>query len=103
MNDSRTLNQGTDISIKESVVDFHFLYKNPPTYKVPGTGDDSEIVIEVVTRLSSKLVGGHALIRKKELAIHSSVIDTGEPLKAPVDNRIFGRVFNTLLEKDRSK
>jgi F-type H+-transporting ATPase subunit beta len=50
--------------------------------------------MEVVSHLDSQIVRGIALTSTRGLAVRDSVIDTGEPLKVPVGDKIRGRVFN---------
>ena len=50
--------------------------------------------MEVVSHLDSQIVRGIALTSTRGLAVRDRVIDTGEPLKVPVGDKIRGRVFN---------
>ena len=92
------MNQSTDmgevISVRGSVVDVSFRRRLPALYSVLHTGDNSDIVIEVVNHLDSRTVRGIALTSTRGLAVGANVVDTGAPLKAPVGDKIRGRVFN---------
>ena len=92
------INQSTDmgevISVRGSVVDVSFRRQLPALYSVLHTGDNSDIVIEVVNHLDSRTVPGIALTSTRGLAVGANVVDTGAPLKAPVGDKIRGRVFN---------
>ena len=61
-------------------------------------GEDGEIVIEVLTHLDAKTVRGIALTSTQGLAEGSVLLDTGQPLKVPVGERLLGRVFNVFGE-----
>jgi F-type H+/Na+-transporting ATPase subunit beta len=87
-------NKGQVISIRGSVVDAFFPRRLPSLYSVLLTGENSDIVMEVVSHLDSQIVRGIALTSTRGLAVRDSVIDTGEPLKVPVGDKIRGRVFN---------
>lgn len=87
-------NKGEVISIKGSVVDASFPMRLPALYTVILTGENSDIVIEVVSHLDSQTVRGIALTSTRGLAVREYVVDTGEPLKVPVGDKIRGRVFN---------
>ena len=87
-------NKGQVISIRGSIVDAFFPRRLPSLYSVLLTGENSDIVMEVVSHLDSQIVRGIALTSTRGLAVRDSVIDTGEPLKVPVGDKIRGRVFN---------
>ena len=87
-------NKGQVISIRGSVVGAFFPRRLPSLYSVLLTGENSDIVMEVVSHLDSQIVRGIALTSTRGLAVRDSVIDTGEPLKVPVGDKIRGRVFN---------
>lgn len=87
-------NTGEVISIRGSVVDALFPQRLPSLYSVLLTGENSDIIVEVVSHLDSQTVRGIALTSTRGLAVRDRVIDTGEPLKVPVGDKIRGRVFN---------
>ncbi|MFP3868378.1 MAG: F0F1 ATP synthase subunit beta [Desulfobacteraceae bacterium] len=97
--------QGTVVSVRGSVVDAHFPKKLPALFNLLRAGDEKNIVIEVITHLSSEMVRGIALTTTQGLAHGSIIVDTGQPIKVPVGERLLGRVFNvfgdTIDRKDK--
>jgi len=61
-------------------------------------GDDGSIIIEVLAHLDENTVRGIALTNTQGLAEGSALLDTGNPLKVPVGERLLGRVFNVFGE-----
>jgi F-type H+/Na+-transporting ATPase subunit beta len=95
MNENREENRrGVVTSIRGSVVDARFAESIPPMFHVLETGDDGEVVLEVVSHLNEQTVRGIALTSTEGLAEGSVVIDRGHTLRVPVGNRLLGRVFN---------
>lgn len=91
-------NRGTILSVRGSVIDAYFPVRLPSLYHVLKTGDEEEIVIEVVNHLDAQNVRGIALTSTQGLAQDAAVIDTGQPLKVPVGKHLLGRVFNVFGE-----
>jgi F-type H+-transporting ATPase subunit beta len=91
-------NYGTVISVRSSVVDVHFSQHLPGLYDVLRGGEKDDVVIEVLSHLDSKTVRGIALTSTQGLAEGSKVVDTGNPLKVPVGERLLSRVFNVFGE-----
>jgi F-type H+-transporting ATPase subunit beta len=89
---------GTVLSVRGSVVDIYFAKRLPRLYSVLRTGDEDEIVIEVVTHLDTNHVRGIALTSTQGLAEGAKVTDTKQPLKVPVGKRLLSRVFNVFGE-----
>jgi F-type H+-transporting ATPase subunit beta len=87
-------NYGSVISVRSSVVDVYFPKRLPGLYHVLRGGEEENIVIEVLSHLDSKTVRGIALTSTQGLAEGSSVLDTEDPLKVPVGERLLSRVFN---------
>jgi F-type H+-transporting ATPase subunit beta len=85
---------GTVISVRGSVVDAHFPNRLPRLYNVLKTGDENEIVIEVVTHLDTKNIRGIALTSTQGLGEGAKITDTRQPLKVPVGKHLLSRVFN---------
>ncbi|HHP7243589.1 MAG TPA: F0F1 ATP synthase subunit beta, partial [Elainellaceae cyanobacterium] len=98
-------NQGRVVSIRSSVVDVEFSDRLPELYTRLQAGEQGDIIIEVVQQVDEKTVRGIALTSSSGLARGSAVIDTREPLKVPVGDRLLGRVFNvfgdTIDHKDK--
>ena len=93
-----TVNQGSIISIRGSVVDVHFLEHLPEPNNLLKTGTNQQVALEVVTYLSSKIVRTIALTPTQGLARGSTVIDTGHSLQVPLENANLGRMFNVFGE-----
>jgi F-type H+/Na+-transporting ATPase subunit beta len=91
-------NRGNVVSIRGSVVDAVFSKRLPALYSVLRTGEDQQIVVEVVSHLDSQTVRGIALTSTRGLAQGESIEDTGGPLKVPVGEKVLGRVFNVFGE-----
>jgi len=91
-------NLGTVTSIRSSVVDVFFPVHLPQLLHVLRAGDNENIVIEVVAHLDSKNIRAIALTSAQGLAEGSTVVDTGNPLKVPVGDRLLSRVFNVFGE-----
>lgn len=87
-------NRGTVVSIRGSVVDALFSQHLPALYSVLRTGEDQQIVVEVVSHLDSQTVRGIALTSTRGLAQEQPIEDTGGPLKVPVGEQVLGRAFN---------
>ena len=100
MSDNGNLNgcTGTVISVRGSVVDARFTEGLPPLHNRLLAGEDVQVVIEVISHLTSELARGIALTPTQGLARGSRVVDTGEPLKVPVGERLLGRMFNVFGE-----
>jgi len=91
-------NIGTVVSVRGSVVDAYFPRRLPPLLNVLRGGDDGDIIIEVVTHLSTESVRGIALTSEQGLAQGSPIRDTGYPLRVPVGRRLKGRMLNVFGE-----
>lgn len=98
MKEENKQNFGTIISIRSSVVDVHFSEKLPGLLTVLRAGEEGQIIIEVLAHLDEQMVRGIALTSTQGLAEGSKVLDTGNPLKVPVGQRLLGRVFNVFGE-----
>jgi F-type H+-transporting ATPase subunit beta len=87
-------NRGTILAVQGGVIDALFPHRLPPLYTILRTGDEQQIVIEVVAHLSTDRVRGIALTTTRGLARGVAIVDTGQPLCVPVGKRILGRVLN---------
>jgi F-type H+-transporting ATPase subunit beta len=87
-------NHGTVVSIRGSVVDAHFPHRLPALYTVLRAGETQDIIIEVIAHLDASTVRGIALTATRGLARGSCIVDTEQPLRVPVGERVLGRVFN---------
>jgi len=91
-------NLGSILSVRGTVVDVQFSQHLPDLKNQLQTGEDNQIVIEVVSHLSSQVVRGVALVPTVGLTRGATVVDTGHPLKVPVGDRLLGRMFNVFGE-----
>lgn len=88
-----TINLGTVVSVRGSVVDVRFDKFLPPIYSLLHAME-GQIAIEVLAQLDSHRVRGIALTPTQCLARGMTVEDTGGPLKAPVGKGILSRMFD---------
>lgn len=86
------LNQGEVVSIRGSVVDARFPKHLPEINNLLKAGDG--VMIEVLIHLSPEMVRGIAFTPTQGLARGSPIIDTGQPLRVPVGEKLLGRVFD---------
>ncbi len=87
-------NIGYVTAVKGSVVDIRFSDDLPAIHTLLTVSDQQQLILEVRTHLDSDLVQAIALTPTQGLARGMSVLDTGEPLKAPVGKTILSRMFN---------
>ena len=92
------VNQGKVISIRGSVVDVLFSDMLPEPHSLLKSDNTQQIVLEVMTYLSSELVRTIALTPTQGLARGSIVNNTGHPLQVPVGETLLGRMFNVFGE-----
>ena len=90
----RSPHHGTVVAVRGSVVDAHFSGALPTLHTVLQTEEDKPVVIEVLAHLNAKTVRGIALTSTQGLACGASLLNTGQPLRAPVGRRTLGRMFN---------
>ncbi|WP_169981382.1 F0F1 ATP synthase subunit beta [Tautonia rosea] len=89
---------GTVTRVRESVVDAVFPNGIPAVHNALRTGENREVVIEVLDHLDEQTIRGIALTSTQGLARGSAIEDTGQPLRVPVGERLLGRVFNVFGE-----
>jgi len=75
-------------------VDVCFPSRIPTIFDLLQVGKAHDIVVEVVTHMSADTVRGIALTSTQGLARGDPAVDTGEPLRVPVGERVLGRVFD---------
>lgn len=92
------LNKGVVVSIRGSIVDARFEGLLPEIHNLLLTGEDGRIIIEVLSHLDFETVRGIALTRTQGLSRGSLVLDTGDPLKVPVGEKLLGRAVNVFGE-----
>ena len=86
------------VSIRGSIVDARFEGLLPEIHNLLLTGEDGRIIIEVLSHLDFETVRGIALTRTQGLSRGSLVLDTGDPLKVPVGEKLLGRAVNVFGE-----
>jgi F-type H+-transporting ATPase subunit beta len=89
-----SIETGTIVSIRGSVVDVQFERGLPSIYSLLHTGKNNEIAIEVLAQLDACLVRGIALTPTQGLARGMKVTNTGNSLLAPVGRGILARMFD---------
>jgi F-type H+/Na+-transporting ATPase subunit beta len=88
------INQGTVLTVRGSVVDVHFPNQIPSIYNRLLAGENNRIVMEVITHLSQDTIRAISLTPTAGISRGDPVMDTGEPIKVPLGERLLGRVFN---------
>ncbi|MFO8084947.1 MAG: F0F1 ATP synthase subunit beta [Desulfobacterales bacterium] len=102
--DRESTRRGTVVSIRGSVIDAHFPHGIPSINNILRTGENQEMVIEVITHLDSHTIRGIGLTATGGLAQGAPIIDSGYPLQVPVGKELLGRMFNVFGEPiDREK
>lgn len=89
-----TLNRGSVLSIRGSVVDIRFDKNLPAIHNVLRSGANYQITIEVLSQQNANVVRGIALTPTQGLARGMVVEDSGGPLKVPVGKAILSRMFD---------
>lgn len=85
---------GRILSVRGSVVDGWFEHELPAIYAVLRAGNQSEVIIEVLTQLDEHRVRGIALTPTQGLARGMRLTTTGRQLTVPVGPEILGRMFD---------
>ena len=101
MNDQRDINKlnaDSVVSVRGSIIDVYFSQRLPELHSQLQAGEDGSVAMEVVAHLNSQLVRAISLKPTAGLARGSPVIDTGHPLRVPVDERLLGRMLNIFGE-----
>lgn len=91
---TNTINCGTIISVRGSVVDVLFERDLPAIYTLLYTGKDKNIAVEVLTQLDDHRVRGIALNPTQGLFRGMTVTTDGNELRVPVGENIIGRMFD---------
>lgn len=87
-------NFGSILSVRGSVVDILFEHDLPSIHQLLRTGDEGQVLIEVLTHLSPNRVRGMALTPTQGLSRGEAVADTGGPLRVPVGKSTLSRMLN---------
>src|SRR5271165_2775745 len=85
---------GTVEAVRGSVVDACFTDHIPSINHILTTGDQGSVIIEVAAHLDARTIRGIALTPTRGLSRGSPVLNTGQPLKAPVGPSVLGRMFD---------
>ncbi len=85
-------NRGEVVAIRGSVIDARFQSNLPEINNLLKT--EEGVLAEVLTHLDPETIRGIAFTPTQGLARGSTIIDTGQPLKVPVGEKLLGRVFN---------
>jgi F-type H+-transporting ATPase subunit beta len=88
-----TAHIGTVVAVRGSVVDIEFASNLPPIHTVLHA-QNKKTVMEVHTQQDANHVRAIALTATQGLARGMPVIDTGQPIKAPVGTNILSRMFD---------
>jgi len=91
-------NAGTVLSVRSSVVEARFTERLPALKNILHTGDEGDIVVEVLMHIDEETIRGIALNSTEGLAQNSRIVDTGRPLSVSVGEELLGRVFNVFGE-----
>lgn len=87
-------NQGYIKSIRGSVVEVIFEDTLPSINSKLLAGDDKSIILEVASYIDDKTVSSIALTATAGISRGDTIIDTREPIKVPVGEKILGRMFD---------
>ena len=94
------MNEGKITQIMGAVLDIKFKKETLPNLynaiKIPL--NDGYVVAEVMQHLGNDVVRCVAMSSTDGLQRGAKAIDTGEPIKTPVGEKVLGRVFNVLGE-----
>ncbi len=86
--------KGTIDAIRGSVLDIRFAGKLPPIRRRLTSGDQGNVIIEVLTHESDEIVRGIALTSVQGLARGDPVFDSGGELTIPTGRSLLGRMLN---------
>lgn len=89
---------GTVLAVRGSVVDASFPDHLPAMHSELRSGQNDQVVIEVLAQLDDATVRGIALTSTRGLNRGAIVTDTRHPLLVPVGSELTGRMFNVFGE-----
>ncbi|MFW6154497.1 MAG: F0F1 ATP synthase subunit beta [Planctomycetota bacterium] len=95
-------NEGRVTAVRSSVIEARFPERLPATLNLLRAGDDGKILVEVADQLDDRTIRGLSLTPTQGLARGDRIVDTGGSIRAPVGDRVLGRVFDvegTTLDK----
>ena len=85
---------GTIHAIRGSVVDMRFTQGLPPIRRRMTSGEQGQVVIEVLTHESDEIARGIAITPVQGLARGDAVVDSGGELTVPTGRALLGRMVN---------
>ena len=94
MKDESRLSIGRITSIRGGIVDMRFEDALPSIRSIVHAGSERKVKIEVLTQTDQHHVRGISLTPTEGLSRGTMVVDTGQPLKAPVGESILSRMFD---------
>jgi len=92
--DNSPANEGTVTSVRSSVIEARFPGHLPELNSLLRAGGNGEVLVEVADQLDDRHIRGLSLTPTQGLARGDTITDTGSPIRAPVGDRVLGRVFN---------
>jgi len=93
-----SVNTGSIVSVRGSIVDAQFAGSLPPLNRELRAGDRGGVIVEVLAHLNAETVRGVALTNTRGLSRGSLITDTGHPLQVPVGKDLLGRMLNVFGE-----
>lgn len=92
--DNSPANEGTVTSVRSSVIEACFPNRLPELNTLLQAGEHGDVLVEVADQLDDRHIRGLSLTPTQGLARGDAITDTGSPIRAPVGDRVLGRVFN---------
>jgi F-type H+-transporting ATPase subunit beta len=89
-----SLNLGTVLAVRGSVVDVHFEAALPAVNNLLRGGESGQVLMEVWSQVDAHRVRAIAMTPPQGLSRGSAVEDTGRPLEVPVGESIRSRMFD---------
>ncbi len=90
--------EGTILAVRGSVIDARFPHGIPRLNHRLTAGEDSQVIVEVISHLDPQTIRGLALTPTQGVSRGDSIIDQGEPFFVPVGEQLLGRVLNVFGE-----
>lgn len=81
-------------AVRGSVIDARFAGRIPSIFHLLKTGDNGEVLVEVISHLDANTVRGIALTPTRGLSRGQGISDSGQPLRTPVGDAVLGRMFD---------
>jgi F-type H+-transporting ATPase subunit beta len=88
--------KGHVTAVNSSVVDLYFKDGLPTLHNKILAGKEQQVIIEIVSHISTNKVRGIAINSTEGLALNDLATDTGTPIKVPVGEGLLGRIINVL-------